>query len=85
MVFSVEFDESLYFQGFDGILGWIVVIFDGVGSDENGVKWAFCRSVYRSGVLGLVLVKCLGNADFIRGLWIEQMYRSWQPAVCSKM
>ena len=58
----------LYFQGFEGISGGIVVIFDGVKSGENGVKWAFCRSVYRSGVLGLVLVKCLGNADFIRGL-----------------
>ena len=43
------------------------MIFSVVGSGENGVKWAFCRSWYRSGVLGLVWVKCLGNADFIRG------------------
>ena len=48
-----------------------MVIFDDVKSGENGVKWAFCRSHYRSGVLGLVWVKCLGNANFIRGLWIE--------------
>ena len=71
MVFSVEFERMLIFQGFEGVFGGIVVIFGVVGSGENGVKWSFCRSVYRSGVLGLVWVKCLGNADFIRGLWIE--------------
>ena len=27
MVFSVEFDESLYFQEFDGILKMILIIF----------------------------------------------------------
>ena len=38
----------LYFQGFKGILGGIVVIFDGVKSGENGVKWSFCRTHYRT-------------------------------------
>ena len=76
MVFSVEFDKVLYFRCFEGIFCGIVVIFGVVGSGENGVKWAFCRSRYRSGVLGLVWVKCLGNADFIRSLWIEQICRS---------
>ena len=38
----------LYFQGFDGIFGRIVVIFSLVGSGENGVKWVFCRSEYRT-------------------------------------
>ena len=50
MVFSVEFDRMLYFQGFDGIFGGIVVIFDGVESDEMLDFSRFCRSVYRSGV-----------------------------------
>ena len=50
MVFSVEFDRMLYFQGFDGILGWIVVIFDGVKSGEMLDFSMFCRSGYRSGV-----------------------------------
>ena len=52
MRFSVEFDRMLYFQGFDGILGWIVVIFDGVGSDEMLDFSRFCRSGYRSDYLG---------------------------------
>ena len=73
MVFSVEFERMPYFQGFDGIFEWYVVIFGAVKSGENGVKWSFCRSEYRSGVLGLIWVKCLGNADFIMGLWIEQI------------
>ena len=76
MVFSVEFDKVLYFRCFEGILGGMLMIFSVVGMGENGVKWSFCRSHYRSGVLGLVWVKCLGNADFIRSLWIEQICRS---------
>ena len=48
MVFSVEFDRMLYFQGFDGILGWIVVIFDGVKSGEMLDFSMFCRSHYRT-------------------------------------
>ena len=85
MVFSVEFERSLIFQWFEGVFGGILVIFDGVERGENSVKWAFCRSWYRSGVLGLIWVKCLGNADFIRGLWIEQICRSWLPAATLKM
>ena len=38
----------LYFQGFERIFGGIMVIFDGVKSGENGVKWAFCRTHYRT-------------------------------------
>ena len=85
MVFSVEFDESLYFQGFDGIFGGIVVIFDGVKSGEMLDFGGFCRSRYRSGVLSLIWVKCFENADFTRSLWIEEICRSWLPAACSKM
>ena len=48
MVFSVEFDRMLYFQGVDGILGWIVVIFDGVESDEMLDFSGLCRSRYRT-------------------------------------
>lgn len=45
---SVEFDRCLNFQGFDGIFGVIVVIFDDVKSGENGVFSGFYRSRYRS-------------------------------------
>ena len=48
MVFLVEFEISFIFQGFDGIFGGILVIFSVVGSGGNGVKWAFCRSEYRT-------------------------------------
>ena len=37
-----------YFQGFDGIFGIRMVIFDGMKSGENGVKWGFCRTHYRT-------------------------------------
>ena len=65
----------LYFQGFEGIFGGIVVIFDGVESGEMLDFSGFCRSGHRSGCLGEFKVKCLGNADFTRSLWIEQMCR----------
>ena len=38
----------LYFQGFKGILGGIVVIFDGVKSGEMLDFSMFCRSGYRT-------------------------------------
>ena len=40
--------EKLYFQGFDGIFEWYVVVFGVVGMGENGVKWSFCRTHYRT-------------------------------------
>ena len=61
------------------------MIFDGVKNGEMLDFGGFCRSGYRSGVLSWIKVKCLGNADFTRGLWIEQIYPSWLPAACSKM
>ena len=48
MIFSVEFDRSFIFQGFEGIFGWIVVIFDGVKSSEMLDFSMFCRSGYRT-------------------------------------
>ena len=48
MVFSVEFDEMLIFQGFDGIFGGIVVIFDGVKNGEMLDFSGLCRSRYRT-------------------------------------
>ena len=48
MVFSVEFERSFIFQGVDGILGWIVVIFDDVKSGEMLDFSMFCRSGYRT-------------------------------------
>ena len=76
MVFSVEFDEMLYFQGFEGILGWYEVIFGLVEMGEMLDFSGFARTHYRSGVLSWIWVKCLGNADFTRSLWIEQICRS---------
>ena len=49
MRFSVEFDEMLYFQGFEWIFGEIVVIFGDVKSGEMLDFSGFCRSWYRSG------------------------------------
>ena len=48
MVFSVEFERMLYFQGFEGISGGIVVIFDGVKSGEMLDFVGFCRTHYRT-------------------------------------
>ena len=48
MVFSVEFERSFIFQGVDGIFCVRMVILGVVGSGENGVKWAFCRTHYRT-------------------------------------
>ena len=62
-----------------------MVVFGVVGMGKNSVKWTFCRSEYRSGVLGLVWVKCLGNADFTRGLWIEQICPSDNRTFVLKM
>lgn len=54
-----------YFQGFEGVFGGIVVIFDGVESgkmlDFNGV----CRSGYRSGYLGEMSRKCRFYKEFV--------------------
>ena len=43
-----EFDGMLYFQGFEGIFGGIVVIFNGVESDEILDFVGFCRTHYRT-------------------------------------
>ena len=51
MVFSVEFEKVLYFQGFEGIFCGIVVIFYDVKSGEMLDFSGFCRSGHRSGVL----------------------------------
>ena len=48
MVFSVKFDRMLIFQGFEGIFGGIVVIFDGVKNGEMLDFSGFCRSRYRT-------------------------------------
>ena len=48
MLFSVEFDCSLIFQGFDGIFGGIVVIFGVVKSGEMLDFSGFYRSGYRT-------------------------------------
>ena len=49
MRFLGEFERRLIFQGFEGIFGWIVVIFDGVKSGEMLDFVEFDRSRYRSG------------------------------------
>ena len=62
-----------------------MVIFGGVKSGEMLDFSGFARSGYRSGCLGGFWMKYFGNADFTRGLWMEQMCHSWQPDACSKM
>ena len=42
----------LYFQGFEGIFGVRMVIFDGVESGEMLDFSGFCRSGYRSDCFG---------------------------------
>ena len=44
----IKFDWSLIFQGLRGVLKVFFMIFDDVKMGENGVKWAFCRSGYRT-------------------------------------
>ena len=61
------------------------MIFDGVKSGEILDFSGVCRSGYRSGCFGWFEVKHFGNVDFIRGLWIEEICRSWLPAACPKM
>ena len=56
-----------------GFFGVIVVIFDGVKSGEMLDFSGFYRSWYRSGYFGVFVVKYLGNADFTRSLWVEQI------------
>ena len=48
LLFLGEFEERLILQGFDGFLGWNWMIFSMVVMGENGVKWAFCRTRYRT-------------------------------------
>ena len=58
------------------------MIFDVVESGEMLDFVGFARSGYRSGVLSEFEVKCLGNADFTRSLWIEQICRfAWRTNV----
>ena len=75
MVFSVEFERSFIFQGFDGIFCVRMVIFGVVGSGEMLDFSRFCRSEHRSGYFGVFVVKYLGNADFTRRLWVEEICR----------
>ena len=85
MKILIKFDRILVFQGFEGIFGWHVVIFRDVKSGEMLDFVRFARSWYRSGVLNWIDVKCLGNADFTRSLWMEQICRYWFPDACFKM
>ena len=61
------------------------MIFDCVKSGEMLDFSGVCRSGYRSGVLSWIWVKCLGNADFTRGLWIEQICPSDNRTFVLKM
>ena len=85
MGFLVEFEKRLYLQGFEDIFGVRMVIFDGVKSGEMLDFSGFARSGYRSGFLDGFEVKCLGNADFTRSLWIEQMYLVCNRTLVLKM
>ena len=52
-MFSVEFDLSLIFQWFEGILEGYFDDFSVIRMGKNGVKWAFCRTHYRTRKWGL--------------------------------
>ena len=52
-----------------------------VGSGENGVKWAFCRTRYRSGCWDENARKCLFYKEFVDGtdmpfLAIEHLFQN---------
>ena len=71
----------MIYKGLRGFLKMILIIF-------SVVKVAKCLilvGLLEVGIEVIVRVKCLGNADFIRGLWMEQICRSWLPAVLPKM
>ena len=77
--------EALFYKGLMGFLSgmrWFLVWLE-------VVKCLIFRRFVEVGIevvfLGWIWVKCFGNADFIRSLWIEQICHSWQPVVCSKM
>ena len=71
--FRLSSIEALFYKGLIGFLGGILMIFDGVKMGEMLDFVGFARTHYRSGVLSWIWVKCLGNADFTRSLWIEQI------------
>ena len=68
--FRLSSIECFIFKVLSGFLGGIVVIFSVLRMGEMLDFTGFYRSVYRSDCFGLIWVKCLGNADFTRGLWI---------------
>ena len=84
MVFLVEFERSFIFQGFDGVFCGIVVIFGVVGMGENGVKWAFCRSWYRSGVLWFGLGELSRKCRFYKEFVDRTDVPGLQSNTCSK-
>ena len=56
--------------------------FDYVKSDEDAWFWWVCSKLVSKWYLIVALVKWLENADFTRGLWIEQMCRfTWRTNV----
>ena len=61
------------------------MIFDDVKSGEMLDFSGFCRSGYRSGILGGFLIKYFGNVDFTRSLWIEQMCMVYNRTLVLKM
>ena len=85
LLFFGEFEERLILLGFEGILGWNWVIFGVVGMAKNLDFSRFCRTRYRSGCWSGFWVKMLGNAYFIRSLWMEQICPFLQSNTCSKM
>ena len=48
MVFSVEFDRILIFQGVERILEGDIDGLSVMRIGKNGVKWTFCRTHYRT-------------------------------------
>ena len=74
----VEFEEILYFQGFEGILGVRMVIFDGVKSGEMLDFSVFARSVYRSDL-------SFDSSFLGQSMYVEQIPWFSLPNTCFEM
>ena len=79
--FIVSSIEALFYKGWEVFwmyFWWFLTM----------LKWRktlIFQGFVELGIEVVVCVKCLGNAYFISGLWMEQMCRSWQSNACSKM
>ena len=79
--FRLSSIEALFFNALRGFLveQWYFLMVWKV------VKCLIFQGFVEVGIEVVFEVKCLGNVDFTRGLWIEEICRSWLPVICPKM